>query len=75
MKSERKRKKKCKRNRVEYKCQELVGNLKKLCLRQNLIATLDPEIFSALTALEELDLYDNKLKGVDGALEGCTSMR
>ncbi|KAF8199575.1 hypothetical protein BJ912DRAFT_655796 [Pholiota molesta] len=42
--------------------------LKKLCLRQNFISQLDPETFHQLTNLEELDLYDNKLKTVGDAL-------
>lgn len=39
-------------------------HLKRLCLRQNNISVLDPEIFEQLTSLEELDLYDNKVKHV-----------
>ncbi|KAJ3505604.1 hypothetical protein NLJ89_g7329 [Agrocybe chaxingu] len=45
------------------------GHLKKLCLRQNFISHLDPEVFHQLTKLEELDLYDNKIKGVGEALD------
>lgn len=45
------------------------GYLRKLCLRQNVISDLDPEIFHQLVLLEELDLYDNQIKHVDGALE------
>ncbi|KAF9450342.1 L domain-like protein [Macrolepiota fuliginosa MF-IS2] len=43
--------------------------LRKLCLRQNLISHLDPEVFHQLTLLEELDLYDNKIKHVGDALD------
>ena len=50
------------------------GHLKKLCLRQNLINSLDPESFRALSQLEELDLYDNRLKHVDDALGACTNL-
>ncbi|KAG6886909.1 hypothetical protein C0992_001672 [Termitomyces sp. T32_za158] len=42
--------------------------LKRLCLRQNFVSFLDPEVFSMLTNLEELDLYDNKLKSLGDAL-------
>ena len=45
------------------------GHLQKLCLRQNSVSHLDPEIFHQLTLLEELDLYDNQIQHVDGALE------
>nr|GAT60802.1 predicted protein [Mycena chlorophos] len=45
------------------------GHLKKLCLRQNFISRLDPEIFHTLTGLQELDLYDNKVKHLDDALD------
>jgi protein phosphatase 1 regulatory subunit 7 len=43
--------------------------LKKLCLRQNLISHLDPDIFHQLTLLEELDLYDNRVKHVQGSFD------
>jgi len=42
--------------------------LRKLCLRQNHISVLDPEVLNKLEALEELDVYDNKIKSVDDAL-------
>lgn len=42
--------------------------LKKLCLRQNFISHLDPATFQQLMYLEELDMYDNKLKTVGDAL-------
>jgi protein phosphatase 1 regulatory subunit 7 len=44
------------------------AHLKKLCLRQNFISRLDPEIFQPLKKLQELDLYDNKVKHVEDAL-------
>ncbi len=50
-------------------------NLHKLCLRQNHISNLDPSIFGHLTELEELDLYDNKIKHVDDGLDECKKMR
>jgi hypothetical protein len=37
-------------------------------LRQNAVSQLDPEVFGLLTKLEELDLYDNKVKTVGDAL-------
>jgi protein phosphatase 1 regulatory subunit 7 len=48
--------------------------LKKLCLRQNQITYLDPAVFSWLTKLEELDLYDNKVKAPGDALKGLSSL-
>ena len=48
------------------------NHLKKLCLRQNYVAHLDPGLFSLLTRLEELDLYDNKVKTPGDALN-CLS--
>jgi len=47
-------------------------HLKKLCLRQNAISHLDPEVFKPLMYLEELDLYDNKLKTVGNALDNMS---
>jgi len=49
-------------------------HLQKLCLRQNFIATLDPEVFSHLTKLVELDLYDNKIKHVGDALNNLREL-
>jgi len=49
-------------------------NLHKLCLRQNHISHLDPSTFGHLTELEELDLYDNKIKHVDDGLDECKKM-
>ena len=45
------------------------AHLKRMCLRQNFISELDPEVFHLLTMLEELDFYDNKLKSVGEALD------
>lgn len=50
------------------------AHLKKLCLRQNYIASLDPEIFHQLTELEDLDLYDNRLKTIGHALDKLTKL-
>ncbi|KAF8899939.1 hypothetical protein CPB84DRAFT_1779760 [Gymnopilus junonius] len=49
-------------------------HLKKLCLRQNFISQLDPEIFHQLTKLEELDLYDNKVKDLEDALDKLSNL-
>jgi protein phosphatase 1 regulatory subunit 7 len=43
--------------------------LKRLCLRQNNIKTLDSEVTKALVNLTELDLYDNKIKDLGDALD------
>ena len=50
-------------------------NLKRLNLRQNFISSLDLETFQDLIELEELDLYDNKLKTVGDALDKLSSLR
>ena len=50
------------------------ADLKRLCLRQNQISALEPEVFRELVELEELDLYDNKLKSVGNALDVCRNM-
>lgn len=44
-------------------------DLKRLCLRQNHIKDLDPEVMKALTNLVELDLYDNKIKDLGESLD------
>jgi len=49
-------------------------HLRKLCLRQNYIAHLDPEVLHVLTALEELDLYDNKVKHVGEGLDRLSNL-
>ncbi|KZP31664.1 L domain-like protein [Athelia psychrophila] len=49
-------------------------HLKRLCLRQNFISFLDPEVFSLLTEMEELDFYDNKLKTVGDALNTMSKL-
>ncbi|KAF8841760.1 L domain-like protein [Paxillus ammoniavirescens] len=54
--------------------QRFAGHLKRLCLRQNAISFLDPEVFHRLVGLEELDLYDNKIKDVDDALDKLSSL-
>ncbi|KAJ7170623.1 L domain-like protein [Mycena crocata] len=50
------------------------AHLKKLCLRQNFISHLDPEIFQPLTKLQELDLYDNKVKHVGNSLDELSEL-
>lgn len=50
------------------------GHLKRLCLRQNFISILDPAVFNQLTLLEELDLYDNKLKAVSDSLNSLSNL-
>lgn len=52
--------------------QRFAGHLKRLCIRQNAVSLLDPEVFRQLQKLEELDLYDNKIKTVGGALDGLS---
>ncbi|KAG6810487.1 hypothetical protein H0H92_011667 [Tricholoma furcatifolium] len=52
----------------ELRLPRFAAYLKRLCLRQNFISFLDPEVFHVLTNLEELDLYDNKVKIVGDAL-------
>ncbi len=49
-------------------------HLKRLCLRQNLISHIDPAVFNALTKLEDLDLYDNKIKHVGTAFNNLTNL-
>lgn len=44
--------------------------LKRLCLRQNFIQTLETADFGPLKSLEDLDLYDNKIKHLGDALNG-----
>ncbi|KIK63124.1 hypothetical protein GYMLUDRAFT_72356 [Collybiopsis luxurians FD-317 M1] len=52
----------------ELRLARFANHLKRLCLRQNHISFLDPEVFHLLTKLEELDLYDNKIKDPGHAL-------
>jgi len=54
---------------------ERFGSLKRLCLRQNSISFIDPTTFHRLTLLEELDLYDNKLKSLGDALDKCSNLK
>ncbi|KAL7279020.1 hypothetical protein ACG7TL_006853 [Trametes sanguinea] len=49
-------------------------HLKRLCLRQNFISHLDPEVFNALTAIEDLDFYDNKIKHVGSAFNNMSNL-
>ena len=50
------------------------GHLKRLCLRQNFISHLDPDIFGALEKMEDLDFYDNKIKHVGSALNNMSNL-
>lgn len=50
------------------------GHLNRLCLRQNHIRLIDSEIIGALVNLEDLDLYDNKIKEVGDALSTLTKL-
>ncbi|KAG1750138.1 L domain-like protein [Suillus lakei] len=59
---------------VNLRLDRFARHLRKLCLRQNAISHLDPEIFRLLTQLEELDLYDNKLKTVGDALDNMAAL-
>ena len=49
-------------------------HLKRLCLRQNFISHLDPQIFGPLARLEDLDLYDNKIKHVGTAFNNLANL-
>lgn len=44
-------------------------------MRQNFIAEIGDEDVGALVGLEELDLYDNKLKGVGSALDKMVDLK
>ncbi|KAF8149846.1 hypothetical protein B0H34DRAFT_731405 [Crassisporium funariophilum] len=50
------------------------AHLRRLCLRQNFISHLEPETFHQLTNLEELDLYDNKVKSLGDALDKLSNL-
>ncbi|TFY76062.1 hypothetical protein EWM64_g7948 [Hericium alpestre] len=54
--------------------ERFAASLEKLCLRQNFISYLDPAVFGRLTKLEELDLYDNKLKSIGNAIDSLSSL-
>ncbi|KAI0649258.1 L domain-like protein [Trametes meyenii] len=49
-------------------------HLKRLCLRQNFITHLDPDVFGPLTQIEDLDFYDNKIKHVGTALSKMSNL-
>jgi protein phosphatase 1 regulatory subunit 7 len=51
------------------------SHLRKLCLRQNHVSHLDPALFALLIKLEELDLYDNKIKTPGDALTALSNLR
>ena len=48
--------------------------LNRLCLRQNHIKALDPEVMKTLVNLSELDMYDNKIKDVGDALDSLVNV-
>ncbi|PVF92744.1 putative SDS22-protein phosphatase 1 regulatory subunit 7 [Serendipita vermifera] len=50
-------------------------HLKNVCLRANYLNTLEAEAFGSLKLLEELDLYDNRIKQLGNALDGKQSLR
>lgn len=58
----------------ELRLARFASHLKRLCLRQNHISFLDPEVFHHLTKLEELDLYDNKIKDPGHALDQLSNL-
>ncbi|PPR05748.1 hypothetical protein CVT24_006687 [Panaeolus cyanescens] len=59
----------------ELRLPRFAPSLRRLCLRQNFISTLDPQTFHQLTKLEDLDLYDNKIKQLGDALDQCKSLK
>jgi protein phosphatase 1 regulatory subunit 7 len=59
----------------ELKLLRFAPYLTRLCLRQNFISHLDEDVFHALTKLEELDFYDNKIKHVGRALDNLKDLR
>jgi protein phosphatase 1 regulatory subunit 7 len=50
-------------------------HLTRLCLRQNFITVLEETDFGPLHKLQELDLYDNKIKSLGDALAGKSELR
>lgn len=58
----------------ELRLARFASHLKRLCLRQNHISVLDAEVFQHLTKLEELDLYDNKIKDPGHALDHLSNL-
>ncbi|KAJ3815133.1 hypothetical protein F5876DRAFT_31299, partial [Lentinula aff. lateritia] len=58
----------------ELRLARFASHLKRLCLRQNHISVLDAEVFRHLTKLEELDLYDNKIKDPGHALDHLSNL-
>ncbi|KAF7978812.1 hypothetical protein HWV62_44587 [Athelia sp. TMB] len=61
-------------NLKSLRLERFAKHLKRLCLRQNFISFLDPEVFSLLTEMEEMDFYDNKLKTVGDALNNMPKL-
>ncbi|KAF5377339.1 hypothetical protein D9757_008022 [Collybiopsis confluens] len=58
----------------ELRLSRFANHLKRLCLRQNHISFLDPQVFHLLIKLEELDLYDNKIKDPGSAMEKLSNL-
>ncbi len=58
----------------ELRLTRFANHLKRLCLRQNHISFLDPEVFHLLVKLEELDFYDNKIKDPGNALDNLSNL-
>lgn len=63
------------RSLANLRLPRFAGHLRKLCLRQNIISYLDPDDFHQLTLLEELDLYDNKIRHVGEALDKLGALK
>lgn len=62
---------------IPLKFKRFNPHLKRLCLRQNDITSPIPgEVFEGLEALEEIDLYDNRLGPdvEDEELKGCSNI-
>lgn len=51
------------------------AHLKNICLRANFLQTLEEDVFGPLDILEELDLYDNRIKALGPALKNKASLR
>lgn len=51
------------------------SHLKRLCLRQNFITKVGNEDVGTLKKLEELDLYDNKVKHLGSGLDGLEELQ
>ncbi|EAU85489.2 protein phosphatase regulatory subunit [Coprinopsis cinerea okayama7 len=58
----------------ELRLRRFANHLRRLCLRQNLVKHLDSETFHQLTKLQELDLYDNRIKNLGDALDKLSDL-